>query len=201
MPDLTKPQKLLAAAGALPQPFAESDLIEAAWKGDPKAFGLRGKEAAHPCSNTVRAYLVGAKGLVTKGYLARVAPLTYRVTARGAAETGGARAPLREARRVDDSNGAAEILRCLRSPTFTRYQSGLTASITWPMALEFWGSVGTYLDRTRQRVETVGKAIGLAAGGLSVGARAVRADEAEALGRLHSYLLATFARKLKAVPS
>lgn len=60
--------------------FTAADLVIRAWKIDPYRFGLAGYERCYPDSNKVLCKLTA---LERKGWLERVAPRVYRVTAGG----------------------------------------------------------------------------------------------------------------------
>jgi hypothetical protein len=85
----TKMQTLLIAAHALTKIgmrlMSDGDLAITAWGIDPEGFGIAGHDRRHPCTNKVRAMLVGQRGLVARGFLVKVAPLTYELTAKGIA--------------------------------------------------------------------------------------------------------------------
>jgi hypothetical protein len=91
-------QVLLAAldcsGGDLTNSFTAEDLLLAAWKRDPFAWGLRGYEDQHPDSERIyveldRASVRGRNvrgGLVGIGLLEKVRQRTYRLTPAGLAE-------------------------------------------------------------------------------------------------------------------
>lgn len=159
--DLTGLQKLLAVAAGLPEPFTEADLIVAAWRAHPKSFGLRGREAEHPCSNAVRSYLVGRRGLVARQVFAKVAPLTYRLTPFGRREVGGPRRDLAVPRLTADAARTLDAL--LRHPAFVRFRAGRPEMVTGELARDFLRLAGESfvtgvlgLARGRAEVEGVG---------------------------------------------
>ena len=91
-------QVLLAAVdcsgGDLAHSFTAEDLLLAAWKRDPLAWGLRGYEDKHPDSERIYVELdrasVGGRnvrgGLVGIGLLEKIRQRTYRLTPAGLAE-------------------------------------------------------------------------------------------------------------------
>lgn len=86
-PPLTQWQKVLLAADALElQTFRESALIVQAWRFYHTTFGLKGHVNTYPDANKVRCCLMGEKGLVNRGYLIRIDPRLYQLTATGRAE-------------------------------------------------------------------------------------------------------------------
>ena len=62
-------QRLLEVARALPQPFTIEELVVAAWRAYPHVFGLRGWAGQYPSDNTVKTYLYGRRGLISRGFL------------------------------------------------------------------------------------------------------------------------------------
>jgi hypothetical protein len=80
---------LVAAADRLTRAgkaeFTEWELTVAAWQADPARFGLPGFEAAHPDHKRVSCELVAGRrrSLLGDGWLERVRPSVYRVTAIG----------------------------------------------------------------------------------------------------------------------
>jgi len=91
-------QVLLAAldcsGGDFDEIFTAEDLLLAAWKRDPLAWGLRAHERKHPDSEKIYKELdrvtVGGRnlrgGLVGLGLLEKVRQRTYRLTPKGLAE-------------------------------------------------------------------------------------------------------------------
>lgn len=74
---------ILRAALTLPETFAKSDLVVAAWKACPYEFGMRTYDL--PNSQAVFCKIDGATGLVGRGYLDWVDAGVLRVTAAGRA--------------------------------------------------------------------------------------------------------------------
>src|SRR4051812_31518752 len=76
------PRLILEAARELEQfgeTFTAAELVILTWRKDNAFLGLQGYEHLHPDSNKIMAYLLGKKGLVSRGVLERVGPRTYRV--------------------------------------------------------------------------------------------------------------------------
>lgn len=103
-------QVLLAAlectGGDLRQIFTAEDLLLAAWRRDPMAWGLRGYETEHPDSERIYTELdrvsIGGRnvrgGLVGLGFLEKIRQRTYRLTPTGlaaASEVAGAEPSMR----------------------------------------------------------------------------------------------------------
>lgn len=76
---------LLRAAATLGAEFTEAALAVAAWTIDPAGFGLPGFEAKHPAQQEVRYRLLGARGLVGRGWMEQIRTGVYRLTAAGSA--------------------------------------------------------------------------------------------------------------------
>lgn len=72
MTDLTMPQRLICAGFRLEEsgqcPFAAEALVVRAWKDNREAFGLAGFEHLYPDANKVLYNLMGARGLVSRGW-------------------------------------------------------------------------------------------------------------------------------------
>jgi hypothetical protein len=72
-----RPTLLMSVARTLPATFSIEDLTVRAWQAYPTAFGMA--RWPHPDSNKVISLVVGARGLVARGWLEKVGPKTYRV--------------------------------------------------------------------------------------------------------------------------
>ncbi len=101
---ITTSSKLLVAALFLEEkgttPFCLEDLVLAAWRQYPFAFGLKGYEKDHPDTHRSYSYLMGQKGLVAKGMLnKKEQDYTLTPTGRAKAYTVAERSGLSIARR------------------------------------------------------------------------------------------------------
>jgi hypothetical protein len=80
-------ETLLVAAYHLEQrglaPCSLEDLIVEAWKLNPNRFGLRGRTKSYPDANRVSAQLSARAGVVRRGYLLRIGPGLYQLSAKG----------------------------------------------------------------------------------------------------------------------
>jgi len=82
--ELTIPDLLLRTAATLDAPFSAEQLVVAAWKLHPIRFGLKnGYEKQYPDSNRVLSCLMGAKGLVKRGWFVKVGEKMYRLSSTG----------------------------------------------------------------------------------------------------------------------
>lgn len=95
-PVLTASEVILLAAMELrsmrlihgePTEFSEWELTLAAWRHDPKRFGLRGYADTHPDHKRVSMEIMGQKpsSPVVMGFMVRVRPNTYQLTPAGVA--------------------------------------------------------------------------------------------------------------------
>jgi hypothetical protein len=142
---LTVKQLLLKAAAGLGEPFHESDLILAAWTLDPRAFGMRNHEHAHPDTNRARAAICHKGGPVGAGYLERRGPLLYALTRRGRAEAeklvGSNGTPVRAVLpRVAVPPDLDDYLTaCFEGEAYRRWVCGRLDTVSKAQALAFWG--------------------------------------------------------------
>lgn len=175
--ELTVCDKLLLAAHDLDanegKSFTAEDLVVAAWRRFPRAFGLRGHHDAdgiprYPDSNRVFAETMGSKPIRKRGYLVKVGRKTYQLTASGRelaarlgpsaamdvgtpAETGGKATLSRDI--------LAKLERLLRSRAVQRALQDEIERITFHDACIFWGitsrSKSIELEGSLADVETV----------------------------------------------
>lgn len=140
---LTCTQKIILAASKLPESFHESDVTEAVWESDRPTFGMRTKEDLYPCSNKVRGYIIGARGLIARGYFIKVKPLVYSLTAAARAEAErlsnghASRRPLHL--NVIPRDLEDRLAAMLNSASFGRWRTGLSEAIGLPNARAFFG--------------------------------------------------------------
>lgn len=157
-------QQLLRAAydcsGGDPQAtFSSEDLLLAAWKRDPAAWGLRGHEQDHPDSHRVHRELdsrgKGQRGIVGSGLLTKVGPRTYRITPTGLAAL-TAEGGTVEARERTDRVLESEISRIIEHPVFVAWLKDPANPKRFRDAGHFWGiAPGTPPRVVRQRVQAV----------------------------------------------
>jgi hypothetical protein len=148
---LTISDKLLLAAHQLVKQgkpeFAAEDLVVAAWRMYPDAFGLSGHtdqagRAKYPDSNRVFAEIMGAKPIRKQGYLQKVGTKIYRLTEAGIhkaeylAGAGQAGAPLKGSLPREVS---VELKRLLASRALSKQRNGQMNDITFYDACTFWG--------------------------------------------------------------
>src|SRR6266511_4876408 len=126
--DLRKQLVLAALAcseGDLDRTFSSEELLVAAWRKDPKAWGLRGYEREYPDSNRIHRELdsrgKGQKGIVGSGLLERVQPRTYRLTPKGLAAAAAADQTTPEVRERVDRVFEEQVNRIIGHPTFVAW--------------------------------------------------------------------------------
>lgn len=197
MAEMTLSRVILRAAATLPAEFGESDLVLAAWKLDPGAFGLRGFEDQYPDSREVRWRLMGNRGLAGRGLLERRGIDRYALTPFGRlAASDSADGQTKQTGRPkfhpDRTRFGREIDRLLGTRAYSRFASGWAATITWPDAVAFWGGE-SHLFR---RMNTAAKAIAGAAGGIRVDGRDVTAEEVQRLANVDACLRLAFRHRL-----
>ncbi|MGA2623156.1 MAG: hypothetical protein ABSF91_04820 [Bacteroidota bacterium] len=85
--ELSLDEKVLLAAYDLEKnhktPFSAEDLVIAAWKKFPDAFGLEGHGDEYPDSNRVFTKIMGDKGLRGRGWLLKVGEKLYQLSEAG----------------------------------------------------------------------------------------------------------------------
>lgn len=208
MPALTGAQTLLACAADLPQPFHESDLAEAAWRARPDLFGMKTKETQYPDLNKTRTYLVGGRGLITRGLFEKRGPLLYSLTHAGKAEAaklaagGGLGRNLKRVQPRPECE--ARLARALLSPALIRWRGGQQAYVNWPDALAFWApfAAGEPAPLAAGR-ESLAACVREARDAIVDGAcrfrsgQQVRAAELDELVRLDQWLAQRFRRELE----
>lgn len=144
-------EKLLLAAYDLEQrgktTFSAEDLVVAAWKSFPEAFGLAGYRSedgrpAYPDSNRVFAEIMGTKPIRNRGLIVKVGTKMYQLTEAGRrqaraligrdASPGVARASL-------DRKVAGKLRALLESKALGKMKDGRGDELTFHDACAFWG--------------------------------------------------------------
>ena len=156
------------SAGELSKEFTAEELLLAAWKRDPLAWGLRGYERTHPDSERIYVELdrasVGGRnvrgGLVGLGLLEKIRQRTYRLTPAGLAEAssipGASSATQGKAERVL----ADEIGRIVSHPVFRDWLKEPALPKYFRDAGHFWGiAPGTPPSVIRTRIARVDKTL------------------------------------------
>jgi hypothetical protein len=195
---ISHPQRLLAVAAGLGEPFKANDLVVAAWRAYPAAFGMVGYQGEYPDRHSVLLYLMGKKGLVHRRCLRRVAAKTYRLTARGRREAEAAgRGEYREIRSSVHEPVGDALGRALDSAAYRRWLSDPGVPGPWAEVLGFYGLAdGPGTPDVEGPSAALGRAVAAAreclrADGtvhLTGRRRQVRADELDRLERLDECL-------------
>lgn len=144
-------EKLVLAAYDLEQsgkrPFSAEDLVVAAWKKFPDAFGLAGYqnqtgEPIYPDSNRVFAEIMGSKSIRKKGFLEKVGTKMYQLTVAGQdyarfLSTKSVKTTTKKAalgREIEH-----ELKRLFDAKAWEKFKKGKVDEITFYDACGFWG--------------------------------------------------------------
>ncbi len=148
------------SSGDVNRKFTFEELLVAAWRRDPLAWGLRGFERDHPDSERIHRELdsrgKGNKGIVALGYLEKVEPRVYRITAKGLAAAssvspGDAQTQERAGRALE-----SEIRRILEHPAFREWVRDPALPKKFRDAGHFWGvAPGTPSRVVRERIDRI----------------------------------------------
>jgi hypothetical protein len=206
------PEKVLLAAFDLEQegqsPFSAEALIVRAWKGHPRAFGLKGFAEQYPDSNKVLSCIMGVRGLAKRGLLSRVGQKLYELTREGRqvvlrlipAED----LPLLEAQPVTLSPDVDRLMQgLLASSAFQKERQGRRNELNFADACRFWGvtehlsaaDLTARLERVRRSLNEAQRLIGRGQAPLGNG-KSLSAADVEALGALDEHLTTHFERHL-----
>ncbi len=163
--EFTVPEKILLAADHLDKqgqsPFSAEALTVASWQKFPKTFGLSGFADQHPDSNKILTSIMGEKGLVRRGWLAKTGPKLYTLTREG-------RQLVRRVTLDEESPPAGSQVRLSReqerflrdrldSSAVAKINEGHKSELTFADACRFWGSnenaKSDFLDERMEQVE------------------------------------------------
>ena len=202
------PDRIILVAGTMPSEFAAGYLVEKVWLEYPLDFCLEGCSKSYPDSNKVLSALLGTKGMVAKGWLMRVRPKTYAVTALGRRRI----AQLKGEPEVNGKPGAVQL-----EPTQDRYLSRLLYSaavnkferckteLTFDDACKFWNvapaaNVDAQLKVFERHIDELDHILSLHDAELA-GGRIVTAGDVRALANMSRYLTDRFSRHLSLLRS
>jgi hypothetical protein len=213
--DLTVSQKILLAAHRLEEqghsPFTAEALTVAAWKGDARAFGLRGFLNEYPDNNRVLACIMGERGLAKRGWLVKVGQKLYNLSRQGKDEArrvlAGDDSPLPKRRALAKiqvpKDLEQQLVSLFMTTAFRRYEEGMKREITYRDACRFWGltesTTGDAVDQTLAKVPAtlsaveqllIGETIELSNG------QSVSQADLKSLAAVHRFLTEQFARNL-----
>jgi hypothetical protein len=213
--DLTVSQKILLAAHRLEEqghsPFTAEALTVAAWKEDPRAFGLRGFLNEYPDNNRVLACIMGERGLAKRGWLVKVGQKLYNLSRQGKEESrrvlAGDDSPLPKRRALAKiqvpKDLEQQLVSLFMTTAFRRYEEGMKREITYRDACRFWGLAenthGEAVDQTLAKIPAtlaaveqllIGESIDLTNG------QSVSQADLKSLAAVHRFLSDQFARNL-----
>jgi hypothetical protein len=209
------PEKVLLAAFDLEQngesPFSAEALVVRAWKGHPRAFGLKGFDEQHPDSNKVLSSIMGARGLARRGMLARVGQKLYELTREGRQAvlrlTPGEGPPLLEAPPAPLPPDVDRLMQALlASSAFQKERQGRRHELNFTDACRFWNvadhlnspDAAARLEKARRSLTEAQRLIGRGTATLGNG-KTLTAADAAALGGLDDHLTERFERHLSLV--
>jgi hypothetical protein len=213
-------EKLLLSAYSLDggngNHFSAEDLVVAAWKHFPRAFGLRGHNdeaglSLYPDSNRVFAEIMGSKPIRKRGLLTKTGIKMYALTTSGRDEAQQLAAGQDGAGEVASQSGKASISRAVRSRlerllssrAVHRAQAGELDRITFHDACLFWGITarssaieleGALAD-TRATIEAAEDALGGGASELRTGKGDLSVSATDLLRKVHDSLQQKFAEE------
>ena len=210
---------LLAAAELDSQGFSEFtewDLSVATWKRNPNRFGCRGYENIYPDHKRVMMEIMArskSDNPVRKGWIEKVRPNIYRVTALGRAAVSDA---VEAGVQVTESNPASQrwyqaIRPLIESSAFRRHLSDPAEPRIWAGAAAFYGLKRSDAGHLADRLEATSRAISgtldwMDAHGLqeirmgvSAGGKAITRKEVEDLAAFDECLRMRFGRQIEAI--
>jgi hypothetical protein len=161
--------KILLAAhelseGDLDRMFTSEELLVAAWKRDPLAFGLRGFEREYPDSDKIHRELdsrgPGSKGLVDQKLLERVESRRYRLTIGGLQRALELDPDNVETREKVDRELETKVRDILGHRVFASWLKSSATPKTFREAGQFWGiAPGTPPRVIKERIQNVDETI------------------------------------------
>jgi hypothetical protein len=210
--EYTLSEMILLAAHKLEEqgqsPFSAEDLIVAAWKEYPRAFGLKGYTDQFPDSNRVLSSIMGERGLTRKGWLAKMGQKLYALSPDGRRvvkrilegaepepdDVPAAARPPRELERL--------LGQLLDSAAWEKYVERKTAEVSFADACRFWGLAdGLTGDAIDDQLAAVDRGLRqaerlTARGAVVIGERELTAADVGRLKDVHEHLQERFQRHL-----
>ncbi len=218
-------EKLLIVAYGLSEgedrPLTGEDLVVAAWRRYPRAFGLRGHDddrglPRYPDSNRVYAELMGSKPIRKRGFLKKVGTKLYKLTPSG--QTLGRQLNEEEPGQPSSSGfsgGKAtmsreirgKLERLLRSRAVLREQSGEIDRATFHDACVFWGitahskriELEGALAEVENAIMAAEESVKSGASELRTGAGNLSLSTADLLRKVHEHLKERFSTELATI--
>jgi hypothetical protein len=212
--ELSLDEKVLLSAYELERsnqtPFSAEDLVIAAWKKFPDAFGLEGYGNQYPDSNRVFTKIMGDKGLRGRGWLLKVGEKRYRLSEAGKAHA--------RTRSVEDSSSPSRsslsreqkeaLRRLLQSRAVQKVKDGLHDTVIFLDACSFWdisarssaNTLSARLASVESMIEIVGKLIEENQSLAFVhGDIAITKEDQQRLKNTHEFLLDKFQSELAVI--
>ena len=214
---LTVADRILLAAldlgGANRESFTAEELVVAAWRHFPEAFGLRGilddgGVPLHPDSNRVFAEIMGSKPLRKNGLLEKVGDKRYQLTEAGLQRSSALSGQTYEARSRRSLGRPLQdgLRRLVTSRAAEKSRSARSDDLTFHDACGFWGitprsSANALAARLAETESILAAAKSYAGGGsVDLGKRKqVDADEIGRLVRLNTLLQDRYSTELSAI--
>jgi hypothetical protein len=211
--ECTVPEKILLAAAQLEEmgqsPFSAEALTVAVWQKYPKSFGLKGFADQHPDSNKVLTSIMGEKGIVRKGWLAKMGQKLYSLTRdgrqvvrrlqQGEAPQPAQASPSSSGLTRDQEKFLQGLFAC---SAWHKFREGRKAELTFADACRFWGItenmpadvLDTRLERVR--IDLSGIEVRMGPGATLSDGRSVSSEDIGTLLDTHVFLEGRFARHL-----
>jgi hypothetical protein len=184
--------------------WSAEDLAVSAWEANRDRFGLAGY--GFPDNHKVNSALMGARGLVRRGYLVQTGPKRYRLSTGGReriAELTGERPTNQSERQALSARQEKFLQRLLGSVARHKFDNGLKAELTFADACYFWSLIretGEAVDLRLKQIETtlieLAEVVLVRQDGVLSTGRVMKASDCRALLHLHAHLQDRFARLL-----
>ena len=210
---------LLAAADLDSQGFSEFtewDLSVTTWKRNPNRFGCRGYEDKYPDHKRVMMEIMARTKVdnpVRKGWIEKIRPNIYRLTALGRAAASDA---IGAGVQVTESNPASQhwyqaVRPLVESSAFRRHKSDAAEPRIWAGAAAFYGLRRSDAGHLVDRLEATARAIVGALNwmdthnlneirmGVSAGGKAISRKEIQDLAEFDDCLRERFGRQIEAI--
>ncbi len=148
------------SGGDLEREFTAEELLVAAWKENPEAFGLRGFEHEYPDSNKLYTKLDGRDGLVARGLLTKAGERVLKLTPVGLASAAGLRPADGSLQTKLHRVLQERVTRIIGHPVFRDWLNDPNRPKHFREAGHFWGiAPGTPAATVREKVLYVEKTL------------------------------------------
>lgn len=209
--EISLDEKVLLAAYDLEEqgktPFSAEDLVIAAWRRFPDAFGLEGYGNEYPDSNRVFTKIMGDKGLKGRGWLLKVGEKIYQLSDAGKLHASS----LSEGRSTSPSRSVLNrkqkefLQKLMQTKAVLKVRNNLHQEIIFLDACSFWDisarTVSSTLIARLMSVESLLEFVGETIrqkGNIAFvhGDLPVTSEDVTLLMRTHHYLFERFRREL-----